>query len=685
MLIEILGKDTPFFLFLQRFKNKTMRRQTRKEKIQAWLSSPIMLLVYRLLTTLLALSISRWMLFLFNIQFFHQLELREALSLYFYGMRFDLPIVFGINILTILFYCFPSRLIYNKAFQGIVDIVYIVANAIVILLNFLDIICFHFFGKHLTIDFIKLLSQSDEVSFGVVKQVFFDYWYLLVIYILFVLIIIVVSNHTQIHAPEKEEKPRWQLHQAISMVVMLLFTIIAGRGGIQAKPISTETAMKYTDPQNAPILLNTPFCLITTHQTELKERTGEYLSDFSPIHKNLTSNRFIESDTLSIDTIPSNLVLIILKNIGQEMVGYYSHDRRFQLTPFLDSLLGQSLTFNGMSNSRRSLEVLPSILASIPAMMENDFVRSPYADNDFDAFCQHLQQRGYNTVFMHGGKNGVQGFDEFSRRAGFSKYFGRIEYGDDSDYDGQWGIYDGPFLQYVAQTLSRIHEPFATAIYTLSSRYPYKIPHDFVLPKESYFWTGFEKTVYYVDCAMRDFFKSASTTPWFDNTLFVITADYSNNEHFQPEYSNVWGMYSIPIAFYYPKKINPLHCDEIAQQIDLGPSILSALGVNDTLFSFGRNLFDTISEQAFASYYNLTYQYCDGTYLVQSDGENPFGIFKPINDSLLNDNLIDRLQCPDVFDKLYRFLQEYNNRMISNDLKTTINDFYEQAEDTIHN
>jgi phosphoglycerol transferase MdoB-like AlkP superfamily enzyme len=210
------------------------------------------------------------------------------------------------------------------------------------------------------------------------------------------------------------------------------------------------------------------------------------------------------------------------------------------------------------------------------------------------------------------------------------------------------------------------------------------VPKDFVLPEESYFWTGFEKTVYYVDCALRDFFNTASQMSWYDHTLFVFTADYSNSEHFQPEYSNVWGMYSIPIAFYYPKKIKPLQCREIAQQIDLGPSILSALDVNDTLFSFGRNLFDTISEQAFASYYNLTYQYCDGTYLVQSDGEEPFGIFKPINDSLLNNNLVDRLQCPDVYDKLYRFLQVYNNRMISNNLKPTTDDFHEQAEDTIH-
>ena len=633
-----------------------------------------MLLVYRLIATLLVLSISRWMLYLFNLQFFHQLDTGQALKLYLYGMRFDLPIVFGINILTILFYCFPSRIIYKGELQTFIDIIYIVTNAFAVLLNFLDIICFHFFGKHLTINLIKVFLHSDEVSFGVVRQVFFDYWYLLVIFVLFVLIIIVVAQHTKLQKPEKEEKPRWQLRQAISLGVMLLLTVVAARGGLQAKPVSTETAMQYTDPQNAPILLNTPFCLLTTHNTGLKERTEQYNSDFSPIHSDLTANRFIEADSLGVDSIPANVVVIILKNVGQEMLGYYSRDRRSELTPFLDSLLGQSLTFNGMSNSRRSLEVLPAILASIPSMMENDFVRSPYVNNDFDAYCQHLQKRGYTTIFMHGGKNGVLGFDEFSHRAGFSKYFGRTEYGDDSDYDGQWGIYDGPFLQYAAKTLNRVHEPFATAIYTLSSRYPYKVPKNFKLPEESYFWTGFEKTVCYVDCALKDFFETASQMSWYDRTLFVITADYSNNEHFQPEYSNVWGMYSIPIAFYYPKKIKPWKSDEIAQQIDLGPSILSALEVNDTVFSFGRNLFDTLSEPSFVSYFNLTYQYCDGTYLVQSDGENPFGIYKPISDSLLSDNLIDRLQCPDVYDKLYRFLQEYNNRMINNELYLTRDD-----------
>ena len=657
-----------------------MRKKTNKEKFHEWLGKPYMLLLYRLLAILLALSISRWMLYLFNSQYFHQLKQGQAFSLFLYGMRFDLSVVVILNLLVILYYCFPSRLIFRRSGQRFIDFIYITLNSIAIFLNFIDIVCFNFLGKHITLGFIKTLGRSGELTFGFIRQVLFDYWYLLVIFILFVLIVSVVARHTRLK--EEDEVTHWHLRQVIRLAIILALAFIAWRGGIQSERITMQTALRYTDPQNAPILLNTPFCLISGDDARppLKAPTKEGL--YSPIHTNLEANRFIINDTLVGDTVPANVVIIILESVGQEMTSYYNPEQKHQVTPFLDSLLHKSLTFNGMANSRKSLEVLPSILASLPPLGEDDFIL--FAHQDFDAFCQHLQSNGYNTIFMHGGNNGVMGYDKFSKRAGFKHYFGRVEYDDDNDYDGQWGIYDGPFLQYAVATLGRIHEPFATTIYTLSSRYPYRVPRHFEFPEESYYWTGFEKTVYYTDCSLRDFFAKAQQQAWFDNTLFVITADCSNGLHFQPEYNNVWGMYAIPIAFYWPKHIEAERCNEVAQQIDLGPSILSALSVNDTLLSFGRNLFDSLSEPAFISYFNLTYQYYSDDYLVQSDGQNSFGIYKPLSDPLMRDNLIDRLQCPDIFDKMYDFLREYNYRLKSNELKPHFDSIHEQAKDTIH-
>lgn len=646
-----------------------MNYKTRKNQREEWLTSPPILLVYRLMASLFALSLSRSLLYLFNLQFFHQTTMGEVLFLFFYGMRFDWAVTVVLNLPVILYYCFPSRKIFSRFPQRLFDFIYVITNAAAILLNFIDIVTFHFFGRHLSIDFLKLLRVSDEISWGTVGQVLFDQWYLLVIYILFVLVINVVARNTKLRADEKHIIKRWQLRQVIAIVLMLVFSLFSWRNELRNRQIDRELALRYTSPQNLPILLNTPFCIMSSHEDKIVDRHQFYEPNDKFIHKDLTANRFIVADSLNADSMPSNVVIIVMKGIGQEMIGYYNPEHRFQLTPFLDSLLTQSLTFNGRSNSRRSTEALPALLAGIPSLMDDDFCNSEYAQNDFDAFAQYLQKHGYNTIFMHGGSNGVMGFDRFSRRAGFKNYFGRIEYGDDDDYDGQWGIYDGPFLQYAAHALNRIHEPFATTIYMLSSRYPYKVPNDFVFPEESYYWTGYEKTVNYADCALRDFFQTASQMPWFASTMFVITSDFSNSEHFQPEYSNIWGMYAIPFAFYWPQRLKAQQCDEIAQQIDLGPSILSALKVNDTLFCFGRNLFDTISQQAFVSYFNQIYQYNNGEYLVQSDGQQPYGIYKPHLDPLLRDNLFGRLQCPDIFDELYRYLEEYNSRMIDNNLK----------------
>ena len=666
-----------------RRKSGYMNYQERKKRREEWRSSPPILLVYRLLASLLALTVSRWLLYLFNSQFFHQMSFGEAFFLFFYGMRFDLSVTVVLNLPLILYYCFPSRKIFSPFPQKLSDSIYLITNAIAILLNFIDIITFRFFGRHLTIGFLKLLHDSEEVSWGTLGQVLFDHWYLLVLYVLFVLVINVVATHTRLREDEKHIIKRWHLRQVVSLLLMLILSLLSWRNELKARNVDMEMTLRYTNPQNVPILLNTPFCILSSDERPVDTRHDFDIETDEFIHTNLTANRFLVADSLVADTVPTNVVVIILKGIGQEMLGYYNPEHRFEVTPFLDSLLSQSLTFDGRSNSCRSIEALPALLAGIPSLMEDDFINSKYANNNFDAFAQHLQAHGYNTIFMHGGNNGVMGFDDFSRRSGFRNYFGRVEYDDDRDYDGRWGIYDGPFLQYATQALNRIHEPFATAIYMLSSRYPYKVPSDFNLPEESYYWTGFEKTVYYTDYALRDFFQSAERMPWFEHTLFVITSDFSNNEHFQHEYSNVWGMYAIPMAFYWPNHIEAQKCEEIAQQIDLGPSILSALKINDTVFCFGRNLLNDSTQQSFISYFNLTYQYSDGTYLVQSDGQQPFGIYKPHLDPLINDNLFGRLQCPDIFEKLYSYLGEYNNRMINNKLKIVI-DTLTSTNDTIH-
>lgn len=648
----------------------------RKKRVFRLIDIPITQLLFRLLVVLVMFSLSRWLIYLFNTEFFHHLTLREAFKLYFVGMRFDMVVIAYANILLILYYCLPLKIIYNKVLQKIMGIYYVLLNSVIIFLNMADVVYFQFLGQRMTRGLFRFLGNSDKSIGAIVGQMLVDYWYVLVLIILFVLVLVVVSKQTYLDAENKVPDNKWNTIQWVSLAVFSILTVIAARGGIQARPISTDTALLYTDSQNMPIVTNAPFNLAKASSnyelTECHYFNPEEM-DFTPIHYSTQAERFL---TDSLEFQP-NLVFIILESYGQEMIGYYNPQQRHPLTPFLDSLLTQSHTFDGRANGRRSIESLPSLFSGIPSLMDIDMASSPYSNNKVDGLGSILKAHGYNTSMFHGGNNGTKKFDEYAQKTGFDHYYGRNEYGNDDDYDGRSGIFDGPYMQYCLQKLDNESQPFATVIYTLSSQHPYIWPKEFQLPPESYLWSGFEKTVYYTDCALRDFFAEAATKPWYDSTLFVITANHANTEHYSQEYSNVWGMYSIPIAFYMPSRIEPMRNMELAQQIDLNVSILSALGINDTVFSFGRNLFDAVSDPFCIAYINQTYQYSDGRYLLQSDGNTTIGVFNIGTDHLLDNNLIDHVKCDDLSRKLKECIQEYNNRFIHNQLfidKNAINE-----------
>ena len=59
------------------------------------------------------------------------------------------------------------------------------------------------------------------------------------------------------------------------------------------------------------------------------------------------------------------------------------------------------------------------------------------------------------------------GFYSYSRKAGYADYFGMEEYNRTEDFDGSWGIFDGPFMQFFANHLKEKEQPFFTTFFSL--------------------------------------------------------------------------------------------------------------------------------------------------------------------------------------------------------------------------
>lgn len=626
--------------------------------------------IVRLGVMLLLFAISRWLLFVFNTSNFPDLSVGEQFRLFFIGMRFDIWTLIIANLPFLVFYGIPFRFKYNKTYCKVIDILFVITNSLSITLNLIDVIYYRYIDKRMTSELFGFMQHTDDNQGGLVTQFLVDFWFMVLVFIVFLIAIIILTRKTRVKPAVTTNLKYWYTTSSLAFLLLIALSIIGLRGGLQNKPISIITTAQYTKPQNMVLVLNTPFTIGRGSSGDVLKPIHYFDDDeleelYSPIQKDLKINRFIDGDAKDY-----NIFMIILESHGQEMVSFYNEKRTETITPFLDSLLANSLSFNGMANGRQSIEALTSILSGLPSLMSKDYVESRYAANRLDGFGSILKRHGYSTAFFHGGNNGTMNFNSSAFSAGFDNYYGRDEYGNDDDYDGTWGISDMPFLQFTALKLNEMPKPFAAGVFTLSSHHPFKLPKGYELPEGNYA-TNFEKTVRYTDDALRNFFGTISKYDWFDSTIFVIVGDHVNPEHRFDNYLNGYGQYQIVTAFYAPSIIKPSKTNIMAQQTDIGVSLIAALGYNDSIFSFGRNVFDSLQEPCFTSYLNNIYQYSDGKDMLQSDGNNITAVFDLEDDPCLYNNLYkvgEEERWNGLNNKFRMLLQQYNNRMINNKL-----------------
>ena len=181
------------------------------------------------------------------------------------------------------------------------------------------------------------------------------------------------------------------------------------------------------------------------------------------------------------------------------------------------------------------------------------------------------------------------------------------------------------------------------------------------------------KCIRYTDNALRLFFEKARKQPWYDNTLFVITSDHTNlsdHEYYQTDL----GGFCSPIIFFDPKgDMKPGVRNAIAQQIDIMPTVLGYLGYDRPYIAFGSNLLATPDEKTWAvNYLGGIYQYVEGDYLLQFDGNKTKALYRFRTDLLLKDNVAEKE--PEVVKRLERrlkaIIQSYMTRMNGNELVT---------------
>jgi phosphoglycerol transferase MdoB-like AlkP superfamily enzyme len=616
-------------------------------------------------------SVCRIGFYLFNTDFFPDVTMGRFARIMWGGLRFDLAGLLYINSLFILLSILPFEFRFNSVYQKVLKYIFFITNGLALAANVADFVYYRFTLRRTTMTVFSQFKNETN-GFTLFFQFLIDYWYAVLFWAALMFIVVKVFNRIKSEGPQLKNAYLFYGSGILLMPLIIYLFIGGARGGFahSTRPITISNAAEYAaTPKDINLVLNTPFAFMRTARANVIEKVNYFASEeelekeFSPVH--------LPTDSLAFDA--QNVVVIILESFSKEFIGFYNKDldsgKYSGYSPFLDSLLGVSRAYQySMANGRKSIDAMPSVICSIPSI-EVPYVLSHYSGNKVNSMATLLKRKGYYTSFFHGAPNGSMGFQAFANLCGFEDYYGKDEYNNNDDYDGIWGIWDEPFLQFFASKLNTFKEPFYSTLFTVSSHHPYNLPGGY----EKRFKGGsmeVYRTIQYTDFALKRFFESASKMPWYKNTLFVFTADHASAAIKYPEYNTAWGYFSIPVFFYKPGSDWKTNSQEIIQQIDIMPTVLGYLKYDEPYVAYGRDLFNSPKESFAFNYLDNTYQIFKDDYLLQFDGTKTIGLYHFKQDKFLRNNLVNTRTelIPPLEIKLKAFIQQYNNRMVDDHL-----------------
>lgn len=593
------------------------------------------------------------------------------------GLVFDSSAICFTNCIYLAIVLMPVHYLWSNRYAGIIaKWAYILPNSLAIIANLCDSVYFTFTHKRVTASVFGEF-QNENNLFNIIGTELVSHWYLLLLAICLVTFIIKGYQNT-FEKDNTSSLRKYYVTHSIVFIVGAMFIVFGIRGEVsfaQTRPITISNALQYVSrPVETNIVLNTPFSIIKTLRNK-RLPIGTYYSKneldaiYSPVHLPCTN----------VKANKKNIVILIVESLAEEFVGERNksldNGKYKGYTPFVDSLLRHSLTFeNTFCNTWTSIDAMPAILASIPRMHE-PFVLTPYSLDKIDGIAGLLSNWGYQTAFFHGADNGSMGFQAFAKTAGFQAYYGRNEYENDKKYggknefDGTWGIWDEPFLQFFCHTLGTMKQPFMSAVFTLSSHHPFAIPDKY---KSVFLDEGLyplHKCVKYADYALKRFFETAAKQPWYNNTFFVITADHASSRTTHEEYKTELGGFRVPIFFFDPSGEMPTECCKgVAQQIDIMPTLLDYIGYNKPYVAFGKNLMaENTCHWAFN--YNNIPQLVMDDYVLQFDGHDVIALYNYKKDKLQKHNLLsDTTRANSMTRYIKAVLQSINERMKNDEL-----------------
>ena len=561
------------------------------------LHTPLALLVWRIVLLYAVLMLCRTAFYLYNAAVLGPLTWAEAWPLLAGALKFDTASVVYADGVFILLSLLPLPLRERRWYRAVLFWYYVAVNAVlVVATNLADTVYFRYTQKRFTAD--EIFFADNDNSLQLVGKFMAENWYLVLLWV--ALTALLAWGYRRRVREESIFSRGWAYYIGNTVIFAAAAGLsVAGmRGGMtrMTRPITLSNATLYTaDSGKANLILSNPFCILRTigsaGSVKYKKHFApeELARRFTPVHQ--------PGDSAAVNLAGRNVVVFIMESMSAEHSAYlcpevYADREVKGFTPFLDSLMQNGLVFKRMyANGTRSIQAMPSVLGSIPSF-RTPFVLMPQSLGESRQLPAMLADKGYATLFFCGSEHGSMGFGAYARSAGVERLVSREDYEarhGTGDFDGYWGIWDEPFLQFMGEELAATPEPFFATLFTLSSHHPFVVPEQYAatLPDG---YTRIHKGVAYDDQAFRRFYHRFGGEEWFRRTIFVFVADHVSSEKFAEKTRSYPGNMHIVGFIHTPDGALQGEVREVTQQLDIMPTVLGLTGNTEPYFAFGRDV-----------------------------------------------------------------------------------------------
>lgn len=575
-----------------------------------------------LLVSFIAMMIPRLALLGMYPEDFSDLTLLELVQSFLMGFRVDMITLFTFLSLSILLLSFPVKWVHKRKFRIGMGFVWSTFLSVILLISFSDVLYFDFIHRHISNELFALSNDMDLIT----DMAFGSYLYYTISAALFFLGLALLFYRI-FSAPLEHEKISRKSWIGLLVIILLLF--IGIRNSFSHKSFGLSDAYAVSKVSSGNLALNGFFCVYRTVSRQKGSGHNQMdLNESIPIAKTLLESKnapFVDENVPLARAFknnpkhPYNVVIVLMESWGAEHVDGFTRYKELNVTPYFKKLSNESLKFtNFYANGYRSIYGITSIFTGITLPSGFPYLGDGLELSRLSYLGQIAKANGYQTIAMQGGNRRSYRVDSVSYLAGFDEYYGAEDMPNVEEVEPgrhpNTGTYDYNLFDFLHQKLNAAKKPFIGFAFSSTNH------SDFHLPSKKYEryphdlrnYNGSLNAFIYADHSIERFIEGVKKEPWFDNTIFIFTADHGSGnalcpigQELRPNDKPLASIdhNRIPLIIYAPKIFKPQEIKTLGSQDDIFPTVLDILGFKQPYTVMGNSLFDTSVKNRFVYFY----------------------------------------------------------------------------------